>query len=107
MFALGSWKTFINNCSEDSVARNQMETKTRLATAALLVRVATVDSDMSDTRAKELRRILRSRFRLDDSSATQLIGMPMRPNAARSIFTNSRAYSMKLSTTRAAAKSFK
>ena len=74
MFALGSWKTFINNCSEDSVARNQMETKTRLATAALLVRVATVDSDMSDARAKELRRILRSRFRLDDSSATQLIG---------------------------------
>ena len=29
---------------------------------------------MSDARAKELRRILRSRFRLDDSSATQLIG---------------------------------
>jgi uncharacterized tellurite resistance protein B-like protein len=73
MFALGSFKSFISNCSGDSVARNQMETKTRLATAALLVRVATVDSDMSDVRAKELRRILRSRFRLDDSSATQLI----------------------------------
>ena len=73
MFALGSFKTFISNCGEGSVARNQMETKTRLATAALLVRVATVDSDMSQVRAKELHPILRSRFKLDDSSATQLI----------------------------------
>jgi uncharacterized tellurite resistance protein B-like protein len=73
MFALGSFKTFISNSREDSVARNQMETKTRLATAALLVRVATIDSDMSEVRAKELHRILRSRFRLDDSSASQLI----------------------------------
>jgi uncharacterized tellurite resistance protein B-like protein len=64
MFALGSLKTFINNASGDSVARNQMETKTRLATAALLVRVATVDSDLSEVRAKELHRILRSRFSL-------------------------------------------
>ena len=73
MFALGSFKTFISNSREDSVARNQMETKTRLAIAALLVRVATIDSDMSEVRAKELHRILKSRFRLDDSSATQLI----------------------------------
>jgi uncharacterized tellurite resistance protein B-like protein len=73
MFALGSLKTFISNASGDSVARNQIETKTRLATAALLVRVATVDRDMSEVRAKELYRILRSRFRLDHSSATQLI----------------------------------
>jgi uncharacterized tellurite resistance protein B-like protein len=70
MFVLGSFKTFI---SKDSVARNQMEAKSRLATAALLVRVATVDSDMSEVRAKELHRILRSRFRFDDSAATQLI----------------------------------
>jgi uncharacterized tellurite resistance protein B-like protein len=74
MFALGSFKTFIDNSREDSVARGQLEVKTRLATAALLVRVATVDSDdMSEVRAKELHRILRSRFRLDDSSTAQLI----------------------------------
>jgi uncharacterized tellurite resistance protein B-like protein len=73
MFALGSFKTFIGNFRQDSVARTQLEAKTRLATAALLVRVATVDSDMSEVRAKELHRILRSRFRLDDSSAAQLI----------------------------------
>ena len=73
MFALRSFKTFISNSPEDFVARNQLETKTRLATAALLVRVATIDSDMSEVRAKELHRILKSRFRLDDSSAARLI----------------------------------
>jgi uncharacterized tellurite resistance protein B-like protein len=74
MFALGSFKTFINNSREDSVARRQLDVKTRLATAALLVRVATVDcDDMSDVRAKELHWILKTRFRLDDSSATRLI----------------------------------
>ena len=73
MFALGSLKASIGNGREDTFARNQMDTKTRLAIAALLVRVATVDSDMSEVRAKELHRILKSRFRLDDSSATQLI----------------------------------
>jgi uncharacterized tellurite resistance protein B-like protein len=73
MFASGSIKTFVNNSREDSAERRQLDVKTRLATAALLVRVATVDSDMSEVRAKELHRILRSRFRLDDSSTTQLI----------------------------------
>jgi uncharacterized tellurite resistance protein B-like protein len=73
MFALGSLKTFTGNSREDSVARRQLEAKTRLATAALLVRVATVDSNMSEVRAKELHRILRSHFRLDDLSAAQLL----------------------------------
>jgi uncharacterized tellurite resistance protein B-like protein len=74
MFALGSFKGFVSRSREDSTARRQLEGKTRLATAALLVRVATVDSDdMSEVRARELHRILRSRFRLDDSSTTRLI----------------------------------
>ena len=73
MFALGSLKASIGNGRQDTVARNQMDTKTRLAIAALLVRVATVDSEMSEVKAKELHRILKSRFRLDDSSACQLI----------------------------------
>jgi uncharacterized tellurite resistance protein B-like protein len=72
MFALGSFKSFLSNSREDAAARRKSET--RLATAALLVRVATVDSDdMSEVRAKELHRILRYRFRLDDSPTTQLI----------------------------------
>ena len=73
MFALGSFKAFISKCGEDTVARDQMEARSRLATAALLVRVATVDSDMSEVRSKQLRRILRSSFGLDDSSVTPLI----------------------------------
>jgi uncharacterized tellurite resistance protein B-like protein len=62
MFGLRSFKTFISNSPEDFAARTQLEAETRLATAALLVRVATVDSDMSEVRAKELHRILKSRF---------------------------------------------
>jgi uncharacterized tellurite resistance protein B-like protein len=73
MFALGSFKTFLSNRRADSVGLNQMEAKSRVATAALLVRVATVDSDMSEVRSKLLRRILMSSFGLDDSSVTVLI----------------------------------
>jgi uncharacterized tellurite resistance protein B-like protein len=73
MFALGSFKTFLGYCREDSVGHNQLEAKSRLATAALLVRVATVDSDMSDVKLKQLRRILMSNFGLDDPSVTVLI----------------------------------
>jgi uncharacterized tellurite resistance protein B-like protein len=62
MFALGSFKTFLSNRRADSVGLNQMEAKSRVATAALLVRVATVDSDMSEVRSKLLRRILMSSF---------------------------------------------
>jgi uncharacterized tellurite resistance protein B-like protein len=43
----GSLKTFISGLVEDSGPRNQFEDKARLATAALLIRVATVDSEMS------------------------------------------------------------
>ena len=42
MFALGSFKASIGNCREDFVARNHVATKTCLAIAALLVRVATI-----------------------------------------------------------------
>jgi uncharacterized tellurite resistance protein B-like protein len=73
MFRLRSFKTFISNSREDFATRSQLEANTCLATAALLVRVATVDSDMSEIRAKELHRILKSRFRLDDASAARLI----------------------------------
>ena len=73
MFALGSFKTFLSNRRADSVGLYQMEAKSRVATAALLVRVAAVDSDMSEVRSKLLRRILMSSFGLDDSSVTVLI----------------------------------
>jgi uncharacterized tellurite resistance protein B-like protein len=64
----------VQYCREDSVGHNQMEAKSRLATAALLVRVATVYSDMSDVKSKHFCRILMSAFGLDDSSVTVLVG---------------------------------
>jgi uncharacterized tellurite resistance protein B-like protein len=44
-----------------------------LATAALLRRVATVHSEMSEARRKKLYTVLQSSFRLDDHSTAQLI----------------------------------
>jgi uncharacterized tellurite resistance protein B-like protein len=70
---LGSLKTFISNLVEDSGSRNQLEDKARLATAALLIRVATVDSEMSELKLKRLHGILKSHFHLDEHAAVQLI----------------------------------
>lgn len=73
MTTLGSIKSFISTFVEGSGSRNQLEDKAQLATAALLVRVATADSEMSDVRRKRLYRILKSNFGLDDLSTDQLI----------------------------------
>ena len=45
----------------------------RLASAALLTRIATVNSELSELRREALHRILRSRFALDDHSAGRLL----------------------------------
>jgi uncharacterized tellurite resistance protein B-like protein len=70
---LGSIRTFISSLVEDSGSRNQFENKARLAAAALLVRVATVDSEMSEAKRERLHGILKSGFGLDDHAAAQLI----------------------------------
>jgi uncharacterized tellurite resistance protein B-like protein len=70
---LGSIKTFISNIVEDSDSRKQFKDKAQLATAALLVRVATVDSEMSEIKRHRLHSILKSRFGLDDLTTVQLI----------------------------------
>ena len=49
------------------------ETDCRLATAALLTRVATVNSEMSEARWKKLHAVLKSCFGLDDPTTVQLI----------------------------------
>jgi uncharacterized tellurite resistance protein B-like protein len=66
-------KTFISTLAQGSGSPNQLENTARLATAALLVRVATADSEMSDVRRKRLHRILKIDFGLDDLSTDQLI----------------------------------
>jgi len=45
----------------------------RLATAALLTRVATVDNEMSESRREKLYAVLKSYFWLDDPTTAQLI----------------------------------
>ena len=45
----------------------------RLPTAALLIRVARVENEMSEARRKKLHAVLKSRFELDDCATTQLI----------------------------------
>jgi uncharacterized tellurite resistance protein B-like protein len=70
---LESFKTFISNRVENSASRDQLEVAARLATAALLVRVATVDSELTDARRKRIHDILRSGFDLDEPATVQLV----------------------------------
>jgi len=70
----GSLKTLISSLGEDARLPSQFENqRCRLATAALLIRIATVDGEMSAARLGELHGVLKSRFELDDFAAAQLI----------------------------------
>lgn len=67
-------KTAISNLVEDAGAGNRLENKDgRLAAAALLIRVATVNSEMSAARRDTLHAVLKSGFGLDDPTTAQLI----------------------------------
>jgi uncharacterized tellurite resistance protein B-like protein len=72
MITLSSLKTLITNCAADSAPRGKEE-KARLATTALLIRVATADSEMSERKWRGLHAIVKTAFELDDAAATQLI----------------------------------
>jgi len=103
-----SIKAFISNLVEDANPRNKYERKDcQLATAALLTRVATVHSEMSQARRGTLHAVLRSAFGLDDPAAAKLMATLLQSTEARSISINSLANSTKLSTMKAAAESFR
>jgi uncharacterized tellurite resistance protein B-like protein len=70
MISLSSLKTLISNCAADPRSK---EEKARLAAAALLVRVATADRDMSENKRRGLHAIVRSGFELDDAGTSRLI----------------------------------
>jgi uncharacterized tellurite resistance protein B-like protein len=72
MITLSSLKTLISNCAADTPSPSK-EDKAKLATAALLIRVATADSDLSEVKRRGLHVILKSGFALDDAAAAQLI----------------------------------
>jgi uncharacterized tellurite resistance protein B-like protein len=70
----GSLKTLIVNLGEDARLRSQFENqRCRLATAALLIRIATVDGEMSKAKLGKLHEVLKSGFELDDLTAALLI----------------------------------
>jgi uncharacterized tellurite resistance protein B-like protein len=70
----GSLKALISNLVEYPRLQNQFDNMDcRLATAALLVRVATVRSEMSEARRGKLHAVLKSSFGLDDLTTVQLI----------------------------------
>jgi uncharacterized tellurite resistance protein B-like protein len=72
MITLSSLKTLITNCAAEQAPQSKEE-KARLATTALLIRVATADSDMSERQRRGLHAVLRSGFELDDAATVQLI----------------------------------
>jgi uncharacterized tellurite resistance protein B-like protein len=69
----GSLKNFLMSVAGDPRGQEFEDKDCQLATAALLTRVATVDSEMSDGRREKLRALLKSHFGLDDLAVAQLI----------------------------------
>jgi|SRR5262245_22401605 len=72
MFA--SLKNLIAGLAADATERDQFEAgKSRLATAALLVRAATADGEMSEAKRATLHAVLKSGFGVDDQITARLI----------------------------------
>ena len=69
----GSLKDLISSFVENARPQKFEDKDCRLTTAALLIRVATVNSEMSEARQKKLHAVLKSRFGLDDLTTVQLI----------------------------------
>ena len=80
---LGSLKNLISSLVEDARLQKFDDTDCRLATAALLTRVATVDSEMSEARRGKLHAVLKSSFGLDDLTTVQLIMTLPQPTEVR------------------------
>ena len=66
-------KNFFASLVEDTRLQKFEDKDCQLATAALLTRVATVDSELSDARREKLHAVLKSCFGLDDLATAQLI----------------------------------
>src|SRR5215475_13908707 len=69
----GSLKSLFSSLAEDRRPDQFTTAACRLATAALLIRVATVDGEMSEAKLAKLHAVLKSRFELDDLTTARLI----------------------------------
>jgi uncharacterized tellurite resistance protein B-like protein len=71
---LGSLKTLVTALVGKTEQLDRFEDHDcRLATAALLIRAATIDDAMSDARRDKLRAVLKSHFGLNDAATAELI----------------------------------
>jgi uncharacterized tellurite resistance protein B-like protein len=71
---IGSLKAFLLQVFENARSKEQLKNKDcRLATVALLARVATVNGEMSQARRGKLHAVLKSSFGLDYQSTIKLI----------------------------------
>jgi uncharacterized tellurite resistance protein B-like protein len=105
---IGALKAFLLQVFENARSEEQLENKDcRLATAALLVRVATVNGEMSQARGGKLHAVLKSGFGLNYLTTNKLIDGAAAAERSRSISTTSPVSSMKFSMTKVAAKSLK
>src|SRR3954463_3849331 len=69
-----SLRTLISSLADDAGRPDQFATKNcRLATAALLIRVATIDGEMSKAKLAKIHAVLKSGFELDDLTTARLI----------------------------------
>jgi uncharacterized tellurite resistance protein B-like protein len=70
----GSVKTLFSHLVDGARLHTQFEIKDRLvATAALLIRIATVDKELSEARRRRLHAVLKSYFELDDATTVRLV----------------------------------
>ena len=69
----GWLKSFVSSLLGDARLQKFEDTDCRLATAALLTRVVTVNSEMSKARRKKLHAVLKSCFGIDNLTTVQLI----------------------------------
>jgi uncharacterized tellurite resistance protein B-like protein len=70
----GSLKTLIASLVNDAGLENRFENKDcRVATAALLIRVASVDGELSEAKRGKLHAVLKSNLGLDDLTSLQLV----------------------------------
>ena len=70
----GSLKTLVSSLLNDARLQKRVENKDcLLAIAALLIRVATVDRELSAAKRRKIRAVLKSSFELDDFTVGRLV----------------------------------
>jgi uncharacterized tellurite resistance protein B-like protein len=73
LWMFGSFKTLIGSLVSDAGRQNRFEKDCLVATAALLIRMACVDGELSEAKRGKLHAVVKSNLGLDDLTSLQLI----------------------------------